>query len=216
MDFNNDGKPDVIVFSTMPKGNNSAGYSEVQFLKNNGGGNFTDVTDNILVNYNTNKTTTYNPQLIDVNNDGLVDILISATDYTGQASTSVLLQTKEGKFVGSYNNILTDFANQVQTMQGVTADSANGGTVTFVKGPNGNLYLLEVLDVNNYSSNTAQKAIYLSLVGITNTLNAQATVNAIKQTWPYLSPAQVNQVLAATGTQYFGATIINNETIFSI
>lgn len=208
------GADDVVIISRP--GQTAAGNwpigSAIQFLQNNGRGTFADVTSTYVVGYDMSKPASYNPVIMDVNNDGLVDLVLPAQ---GNTSSQVLLQTKEGKFVGSYNNILTDFANQVQTMQGVTADSANGGTVTFVKGPNGNLYLLEVLDVNNTSTNTAQKAIYLSLVGSTNTLNAQATVNAIKQTWPYLSPAQVNQVLAATGTQYFGATIINNETIFS-
>ena len=169
MDFNNDGRPDVIVFSTMPKNGNVHGYSEVQFLRNNGGGSFTDVTDSVLVNYNTNKTTTYNPQLIDVNNDGLVDILISATDYTGQASTSVLLATKEGKFVESYTQVFTDFANQTKSM---TAGGFQNQAITIVSGPNNKRYLMtgvETTDANGVSS----IAVYLSLIGPTGTVTAQ-------------------------------------------
>jgi hypothetical protein len=211
---NINGADDVIIISRP--GQTAAGNwpigSAIQFLQNNGTGTFSDVTSQYVVNYDMTKPASYNPVIMDVNNDGLLDLVLPAQ---GNSSSQVLLQTKEGKFVGTYNNILTDFANQVQSIQGASADAANGGTVTFVKGPNGNLYLLEILDVNNPTTNTAQKAIYLSLVGSTNSLNAQATINAIKQVWPYLSPSQVNQVLASSGTQYFGATIINNDTIFS-
>lgn len=191
MDFDNDGRPDVVVFSTMPKDGNSHGYSEVQFLKNNGGGNFTDVTDSILVNYNTNKTTTYNPQLIDVNNDGLMDILISATDYTGQASTSVLLATKEGKFVESYTQVFTDFANQTKSLAG----GGQNQSITIVAGPGGKRYLMTGVETTD-SSGAPQIAVYLSLIGSTGTVTAPATVAVIQQAWPWMSPAEANEALA--------------------
>lgn len=192
MDFNNDGRPDVIVFSTMPKGNNAHGYSEVQFLRNNGGGSFTDVTDTILVNYNTNKTTTYNPQLIDVNNDGLVDILVSATDYTGQASTSVLLATKEGKFVESYSQVFTDFAKQTKAM---TPGALQNQAITIVAGPDGKRYLMTGVETTD-ANGAPQIAVYLSLIGSTGTITAPATVATIQQVWPWMSPAEANAALA--------------------
>lgn len=207
---NINGADDAIIIS-RPSASGSGNWpigSAIQFLQNNGHGVFTDVTSQYVVNYDMTKPASYNPVIMDVNNDGLLDIILPAQ---GNTNTQVLLQTREGKFVGTYNNVLTDFANQVQSMQS-DADRSNGGTVTFVKGPNGNLYLLDVLAVN---ANTAQKAIYLSLVGGTQTVNAQATINAIRQVWPYLSPAQANAVIAATGTQYFGATIINQDAIFN-
>lgn len=210
MDFNNDGRPDVIVFSMMPKAGNSQGYSEVQFLKNNGGGNFTDVTDTVLVNYNTNKTTTYNPQLIDVNNDGLVDILISATDYTGQASTSVLLQTKEGKFVESYAQVFTDFANQTKAM---TAGGFQNQSITIVSGPNNKRYLMtgvETTDTNGVSS----IAIYLALIGPTGTVTAPATVAVLQQAWPWMSPAEANAALAKSIVSWVdGVPVLDLESV---
>lgn len=192
MDFDNDGRPDVVVFSTMPKNGNTHGYSEVQFLKNNGGGSFTDVTDSVLVNYNTNKTTTYNPQLIDVNNDGLVDILISATDYTGQASTSVLLATKEGKFVESYTQVFSDFANQTKSM---SASAVQNQSITIVAGPNGKRYLMTGVETTD-SSGVPQIAVYLSLIGSTGTVTAPATVAVIQQAWPWMSASEANEALA--------------------
>jgi len=192
MDFNNDGRPDVIVFSTMPKNGNVHGYSEVQFLRNNGGGSFTDVTDSVLVNYNTNKTTTYNPQLIDVNNDGLVDILISATDYTGQASTSVLLATKEGKFVESYAQVFTDFANQTKSM---TAGGFQNQAITIVSGPNNKRYLMTGVETTD-AKGVSSIAVYLALIGPTGTVTAPATVAVLQQAWPWMSPAEANTALA--------------------
>lgn len=195
MDFNNDGRPDVVVFSTMPKNGNTHGYSEVQFLKNNGGGSFTDVTDSVLVNYNTNKTTTYNPQLIDVNNDGLVDILVSATDYTGQASTSVLLATREGKFVESYTQVFASFANQTNTLAG----GGQNQSITIVKGPNGKNYLMTGVETASSIANrngTPQIAVYLSLIGPTGTVTAPATVAVVQQAWPWMNAAEANEALA--------------------
>ena len=192
MDFNNDGRPDVVVFSTMPKNGNVHGYSEVQFLQNNGGGNFTDVTDAILVNYNTNKTTTYNPQLIDVNNDGLLDILVSATDYTGQASTSVLLATQEGKFVESYSQVFTDFANQTRNM---TSGALQNQSITIVAGPGGKRYLMTGVETTG-SNGAPQIAVYLSLIGSTGTVTAPASVAVLQQAWPWMSPAQANEALS--------------------
>lgn len=191
MDFDNDGRPDVVVFSTMPKNGNTHGYSEVQFLKNNGGGRFTDVTDSVLVNYNTNKTTTYNPQLIDVNNDGLVDILISATDYTGQASTSVLLATREGKFVESYTQVFTNFANQTRTM----ASGGQNQSITIVAGPDGKRYLMTGVETADSNGNP-QIAVYLSLIGSTGTVTAPATVAVVQQAWPWMSAAEANEALS--------------------
>jgi hypothetical protein len=191
MDFNNDGRPDVVVFSTMPKNGNTHGYSEVQFLKNNGAGSFTDVTDSVLVNYNTNKTTTYNPQLIDVNNDGLVDILVSATDYTGQASTSVLLATREGKFVESYTQVFTSFANQTKTLAG----GGQNQSITIVAGPNGKNYLMTGVETADRNG-TPQIAVYLSLIGSTGTVTAPATVAVVQQAWPWMSAAEANEALA--------------------
>lgn len=201
MDFNNDGRPDVVVFSTMPKNGNTHGYSEVQFLKNNGGGTFTDVTDSVLVNYNTNKTTTYNPQLIDVNNDGLVDILISATDYTGQASTSVLLATREGKFVESYTQVFSSFANQTRTMAG----GGQNQSITIVAGPGGKRYLMTGVETAD-SNGTPQVAVYLSLIGSNGTVTAPATVAVVQQAWPWMSAAEANEALAKSIVSWVDGT----------
>ena len=73
MDFNGDGRMDVIVFSTLGGRGLTNGYSEIQFLRNDGGGTFVDVTDSVLVGYTHERSITYNPVVLDVNNDGKVD-----------------------------------------------------------------------------------------------------------------------------------------------
>jgi hypothetical protein len=76
-DFNSDGRPDVIVMSRPWKTNGQwPQFSEIQFLKNNGSGNFVDVTDSTVVGYNTSMPVSYNPRFVDLNGDGLLDILL--------------------------------------------------------------------------------------------------------------------------------------------
>ena len=202
------GATDVVIVSRPSRsGNASAGWpvgSAIQFLQNDGHGNFTDVTNQYVVGYDRTKQASYNPFLMDLTGSGLIDIVLPAPD-----ATQILMQTSDHKFVSSYATVLTDFQNQVASIQGITKDGP--GQVTFVKGPNGNLYLLEMLDVNlsNVNGGVSQKAIYLSMVGNQNSTSASATVNLIKQTWPYMSSAQVNSTLVSTGTYYYGALIVD-------
>jgi len=205
-DYDTDGVQDAVIIS-RPSGysiNGVAINSEVQFLKNNGSGTFTDTTDSVLVGYDVSKVASYNPKLMDFNNDGLIDIFLPAA---GVDQTQVLIHTREHKFVASYVNIITDFANQTANMETFMLDANRDGIVNVVRGPNGDLYLLNLLSIEHTTG--PQKALYLSKLGGTTTLNAQASVDLIKQLWPYMSDASANQVLASTGTTYFGATIIN-------
>lgn len=197
-DFDNNGKKDVIVFSTMPQGGNAHGYSEVQFLRNDGGGVFTDVTDDVLVGYNTNRMTSYQPVLMDVNNDGLMDIFLSHRDYSEQPSTAVLIQTTEGKFVERFANVFTDFTNQIKQNEAATSSAITGGTqaVSIVKGPNDKLYL--VSGVNYVQGGDIKNAVYLAEIGSQSTVTVPATINSIQEVWPWMSAAEVNEVLART------------------
>lgn len=221
-DFNSDGKMDVIIFSRPWFTNGQwPSYSEIQFLKNNGSGNFTDVTDTVLVGYNTATSSTYTPKFIDINGDGLEDILVSGRDSTSSTATSnqFLLKTKEGKYVAAYQNILTDFIKQAASIQSgstyVIPD--NSQTVTVVKGPNNKFYLATFVPIVTgtegvVSTYDIKYAVYYSELGTAATTSAQASITAIRQAWPYLSPAQVNQVLASTGTVYFNGILIDENS----
>jgi len=208
-DFNDDSKLDVLIFS---RPNHSASkFSEIQFLKNNGSGNFTDVTDDVLVGYNTNTYSTYKPKFVDINGDGKEDILVSGADFSGNnTSHQFLLKSSDGKYVAAHQKLLTDFVKQAAEMQ--NGDNM-GNTVNVMRGPGGKLYLLTAVSFMNGSDR--QLAVYMSELGASTVTTAQSAVNLILQKWPYMTLPQANEVLARTAATYFnGVAVISEEDIF--
>jgi hypothetical protein len=210
-DFDNSNRTSAVVISRAgqylsngqwPK------YSEVQFLKNQGSGVFIDVTDDVLVGYDHNTDASYNPQLVDVNSDGLIDIVLSAPNWDSNAGSQVLIHTSEHKYVASYATVLKAFQDQAldieQAINASAVPSANG--IVFVQGPDNQMYIATAITYT--SSGTQQKAIYLSKLGNMNP-TAQATVASIRQTWPWMSDAQVNAVLAQSSTTWFGLNVLD-------
>jgi hypothetical protein len=198
-DFNDDGKPDAIIFSspTVPPGTNTK-YSEIQFLRNNGDGIFSDVTDTTLVGYDNNTYTTYNPKFVDINGDGRIDILVSGADGSGtNNSHQFLLKSSDGKFVAAHQNVLTNFATQVNQLQ--STENA-GNTVNLVRGPDGKLFLVSAVSFMNGSDR--QLAIYMSPLGTQATTSVQTAVQLIQTTWPYMTERQIAQTLATTSTAF--------------
>jgi hypothetical protein len=211
-DFNNDNKTDAIVFSqpgvVMP--GTSTNYSEIQFLKNNGGGSFTDVTDTTLVGYNTNTRTTYQPKFLDLNGDGLTDILVSGGDNTG-ASSQFLLKSSDGKYVATYANVLSDYLRQVKNL--ANADG-NDHTVNVVRAPDGKLYLVSAVSFMNGTDR--QLAVYISALGSQSVTTAQTAINLMLQRWPYMTAAQANAALARTTSTYLnGVAVIDENAILN-
>jgi hypothetical protein len=203
-DFNNDNVMDAIVFSRP--GDFSKHYSEVQFLKNNGGGNFSDVTDTTLVNYNNNTQITYQPKFLDLNGDGLTDILVS-----GNNSAQFLLKSADGKYVATFGNVMADFLSQTTSMT-TGATTYQDGKVNVIRGSDGQLYLVTTVNFMNGSDN--QIAVYASKLGTQSTTTAQSAINLIQQKWAYMSPAQANAVLAQTAATYFnGVAVIDEDAI---
>ena len=182
IDFNNDRLVDIITISRPWLTNGQwPVYSEIQFLKNNGGGSFSDVTDTTLVGYNTATSAAYQPRFIDINNDGLEDILISGVDFAGNTSHQFLLKTQEGKFVSAYTNVLSAFADRAFDLEKATNSlaEANGNMVTLVKGSNDKMYLLTY--IKTFDNNDSRMNFYLSKIEITdNVQTAQATVPAVR------------------------------------
>lgn len=204
-DFSDDGVPDALIFSAP---GDLSKRSEIQFLKNNGRGTFTDVTDTTLVGYNTNTYTTYNPKFLDLNGDGKTDILVSGGDGSGaNNSTQFLLKSSDGKYVAAYQNIMTDFVKQANQLQ--NADNI-GNVVNLFKAPNGKLFLVTGVSFIN-GSGDRQMAVYMSELGSQTTVSAQTAVNLILQKWPYMSMPQVNASLAMTSATYFGGKVIDLE-----
>jgi hypothetical protein len=199
-DFNDDRIPDTIVFSMPVAGPTTPSnkYSEIQFLANNGTGRFTDVTDTTLVGYNHNTYTTYNPKFVDLNGDGRIDIMVSGHDYTGKNdSHQFLLKSSDGKYVAAHQNILTNFATDVNRLQ----NTDNGGnTVNLVKGPDGKLFLVSAVSFMNGTDR--QIAFYMSPLGTQSTTTVQTATQLIKTVWPYMTERQVAQTLATTSTSF--------------
>jgi hypothetical protein len=199
-DFNASGNQSLILFSS-PGTSGGVKQSAIQFLQNDGGGNFTDVTTTMLTGYNTNTHGTYRPQFIDLGN-GFKSMIVSGSDWSGTNSSTQFLikQSATGPYVAAFQNIITDFASQAHL---IASGSNRGNQVAVVKDASNNLYLVTTLQYQSDASSPVRMATYLSLVGANlNTTTAQAAFNAVKATWPWMSPAQVNQVLAQTSSSY--------------
>lgn len=209
MDFNNDGSLDVIVISRPANGGTGswAAGSEVQFLQNNGTGTFSDVTSTVRVGYDVSKSAAYNPKIIDLNGDGLQDILLSGA---GSGNTQVLVQTAEGKFVASYEQVMTAFTAQAIAAEGTRADGYDSTTVNILRGPDGNLYMATLVNIGN---TTADRALYLSKIDSNGVTTPQATIATIQQLWPYLSDAEKNDTLSQTSTTWFGYNVIDFDNM---
>ena len=133
LDFNNDGKLDVILFSrakaAMP--NPWPESSRIQFYKNTGSGTFEDVTSTMLSGYTIDSNVAYSPVFRDFNGDGKIDIFLSDNSFGDvHDSTTMLIQQSNGTFVDTARSILS------------SAVSPNGGIATVAKGPDGNYYLI--------------------------------------------------------------------------
>ena len=210
-DFNTDGIPDTLIFSQPGVTTSYNKYSEIQFLQNLGQGSFTDVTDTILIGYNTNTRVCYNPKFLDLNGDGREDILVSGADSTGaNNSTQFLLKSSDGKYVAAYQNIMTDFTTQVNSIHG-TDNVAN--TVNMLQAPDGKLYLVSAVSFLN-TAGDRQLAVYMSELGTQSITTAKSAVDLLLAKWPYMTVPQANAILAQTSASYLGGQVIDWEALW--
>jgi hypothetical protein len=216
-DFNASGNQSLILFSS-PGTSGGVKQSAIQFLQNDGAGNFTDVTTTMLQGYNTNTHGTYRPQFVDLGN-GFKSMIVSGTDWSGTNSSTQFLikQSATGPYVAAFQNIITDFASQANLIAGSTN---HGNQVAIVKDANKNLYLVTTVQYQSDANSPRRMATYLSLVGANvTTTTAQSAFNAVKATWPWMSSAQVNQVLASTSSNYLtdagNGLVLNPDKLLS-
>lgn len=203
-DFNTDGASDVIVISRPGPVNGSwPSYSAIQFLKNDGTGHFTDVTNDILIGYNHNTVASYNPRFIDLFGTGRQDILLAgAGDFTGNNNSfQILLKGDDGKYRSAFQSVLKDFATQANALKG--ADNS-GNTINIIQSPDNKMYL--VTAVNFRDGGTQRQAVYMSLMGgnASTFTTAQQTISQMQSQWPWMSSVQANTILAQTAQSYLG------------
>ena len=136
VDFDSDGLLDIVVFSyksNFDRGLTESEYkSEIQFLRNTGGGVFVDVTDTIRVGYDTTGYLGYYPVFRDFNGDGKLDLFLCQPDYFPSKihkSTTLLIQQSNGTYKDTGKS---DFGNAV----------GSGGQGLLTKGPAGKTYLV--------------------------------------------------------------------------
>jgi len=137
MDFDQDELLDVVIITSA---NDSDGswhrYTEIQFLKNLGAGSFADVTSDVLVGFNHDTVPSYAPRLIDVNNDGVLDIWLGSQDYRGaEDSNRVLISDPLGQYIDSWAKTLEEFRDDI---------GGNKAPVHLTISPDGDQYLLSM------------------------------------------------------------------------
>lgn len=135
VDFNSDGRLDIVVFSRYMFASDTEDVyrSEIQFLANTGGGNFVDVTDTVLVGYDTHSSIGYFPQFKDFNQDGKLDLFVSQPEWNsyGYKGASMLIQNDNKQFV---NTSKTSLSKVIEL---------GGGQAAVAQGPNSKFFLIK-------------------------------------------------------------------------
>jgi len=198
-DFDGNGIDDVVTISTLDKDDNVHGFTEVQFLKNDGTGTFTDVTDTVLKNFDTNQNATYTPKLVDVSGNGLTDIVLSTKSFSDDPSTSILVQREDGTFVEEF---VEEFEAYNNTLEGLSGDNFSATPEhTVVSGPDDKYYLVSVGMINDENSDMLNQ-VFLSEIGNSGTITTASTVSALKSQWTWMTDAQANEILSLTASNY--------------
>jgi len=196
-DFNNDGVLDVVVVSVSTAPLDGVNRTEIQFLKNNGDDSFTDVTSTVRVGWDEFTNGDYNPQLVDVNDDGLIDILLSAQNWDSTETSRVLLQTSEGNFLESYATVFDNFYTAASRLES-GIESATRNTIRFVVGPNSDKYL-----VTSITKSDGTNVVYTTKIGNLSGSTADASIAVLEQVWPYLTSDTAEQAILSTAFTNF-------------
>ena len=163
MDFDGVNGTDIIAFDRDPN-NYATGESDVQFLKNDGVGNFSDVTGAFLSGYVKEEGgVNYQPVVMDVNGDTFNDIFLSGTDFNGTYnSTQILLN--DGNNTGYASSYSSNFAANWNAKKALTTSAISAGqNQHIVLGPSNNYYIVTTVLYN--ASGTYRAAVHTTNLG---------------------------------------------------
>lgn len=125
IDFSRDGLMDAIVFA---RGSFLDPSASIQFLRNDGNGEFTDVTQQRLETIDYRGVPIYAPNIADFDRDGRADIYVDGVWFEDDDKPKhFLMQDQEGVFIERWRDELT----------ATTANSSDGG---FIQGPEGDYW----------------------------------------------------------------------------
>jgi len=114
-DINNDGKPDIFIF-TRPwssfTNNIWVAQSYIQLYLNKGNGIFQDISATAFPAYNKNSSGSYSSILRDVNKDGFVDLIVEGADYEGITSfgNQIWINNRDNSFKPIFKDELNNMA----------------------------------------------------------------------------------------------------------
>ena len=147
VDFNHDGRLDAVVFASRNGDDGSWHYeSTMQFLQNQGNGEFVDVTASILLGHDGRAMLPYAPRIRDFDRDGLVDFYVDGASYSddvqSRVSTAFLMQSDQGTFIDTARDQLSPLT------------PSDGSLSTVAIGPDGDLYYVRRQSAFEYNAPT--------------------------------------------------------------
>jgi len=185
-------------------------FSEVQFLLNNGSGTFTDVTDTVLKGYNVNSVASYNPSFRDINGDGRLDIVVPGNSWTSNTGGQILIWQSATNVYGfeyqaSYATVLTAFQDGVKSLESNSSFVATG--VALVQDASGTMYIATAVGTDpSNTGHATHRAIYITPL---NGMTYNQTRAAIVANWPWLSSAQVNDIMNQSTRTYLNMNLLD-------
>ena len=185
-------------------------HSEVQFLLNNGAGTFTDVTDTVLKGYNVNSVASYNPSFRDINGDGRLDIVIPGNSWTSNSGGQILIWQSATNVYGfeyqaSYATVMSAFQDGVKSLESNATFVATG--VALVQDASGTMYIATAVGTDpGNTGHATHRAIYITPL---NGMTYNQTRAAIVANWPWLSSAQVNDIMNQSTRTYLNMNLLD-------
>ena len=162
-DYDGDSDMDVIAFS---RSLGQDGTSVIDFLANDGAGNFTKDTGATNYTGGANLGVNYQPQLISIDGAGGSDIFLSGASYNdANNATRILVNNDDGTFTDTYSTNFT--ANSEVKEATVRSLIGSGNPQQIVLGPSNNYYIVTymVYTADDTFDGTALFGVFTTNIG---------------------------------------------------